>query len=450
MAMLWLSLILAAQLGHASPCIAPHFSILQGATSSSTAHFTVVARDYEALTFSANADSSHRMLKPAQVDRIAQSGSRWVVYRLHFEDLDFRRHYRLNVYNARGELADQRGFHMLNPDKLGGKLAFGSCMVRQFHNPFMWNALERERPDLILLIGDSVYLDHENLLFVRRPKTTLDVWQSFVESRNRLNLFFWRELSPIVTVWDDHDSGFNNDDAKFTLMPKVRGVLETFFANEAIHGELSRGPGMAKQFQMFGRNIILLDGRSFRGTDSTSPLFGTWQENWLKDHIRPGLNFILSGSQFYGGFIKKDSLEFNWPEYAARFTRSLKSVADKRGASLVFGSGDVHFSEVQVLEPELFGYETYEITSSSIHSFAFPGHYLLKPRNPRRRRVTGTHNAVILDFADQPGAPIQVRSLGWRGNELFRFEIPAKLSACERWLKVDRSSLRRTAEMERF
>lgn len=429
--MLFLSFLLVGSLASAQ---LSKVSILQGTTSESVTHFTVVAPQDQDLKFDVSGPG--RVFSVSHLERVTQEGSQWVVYRMRVDGLTPNTPYELDVRSSLGQLVDQRRFQSLDRNRATGKVAFGSCMVTQFHNPYMWRAIEKENPDLILLLGDAVYLDHPSLFSTDVPKSQLEVWQRFVDSRNTLGLYFWKDLKPVVTIWDDHDSGYNNDDAHFPLMKAVRFVYDTFMANDAIAGFLTQGPALAKQFEVFGRNFILLDGRSYRDLDPDSPLFGKEQEDWLNAQIRPGQNLVMSGSQFYGGYIKKDSLEYNWPEYSKKFTARLRQTGEQKGASLIFGSGDVHYSEVQLLEPSLYGYESVEITSSSIHSFAFPGHYLLKPDNPRRITATGTHNAVMLEF-NRDQTAFQARSVGWRGNDLFsvrinvRSNVEAERNSCQ-------------------
>ena len=66
-------------------------------------------------------------------------------------------------------------------------------------------------------------------------------------------------------------------------------------------------------------------------------------------------------------------------------------------APFVLVSGDIHYSELMEIETEIFGYKTYEITSSSIHSFTFLQHHNFK-KNPRRIKkcATSKHNFNIV------------------------------------------------------
>lgn len=403
--------------------VAPNYSILQGSTSASVTHFTVTAKRGENLVFEArDGDIVH---EPQSVEIKGFEGSDWVVYRLKFENLTLGSNYRLKIFKD-GELKDERGFKMLDPLMKEGKIATTSCMLRQFHNPFLWNQLAKpeNKPDLLLILGDVVYLDRASLFTKQNPKTELEVWDSFAKSRNELNLYRWKDLVPTLSIWDDHDSGGDNVDSKFELMTKIRPIYETYMANDEIKGFIDHGPGLAKKFQLFGKNFIMLDGRSYRGADPLSPLFGTVQELWMLESIQPGANFLLNGIQFWGGYLAKDSMEYNWPEYAVEFGKMLSYAGEKSNAQFAFVSGDIHFSQVQLIEPTILGYETVEITSSSAHSMTFPGRHIFHPHNPREEAVTSTHNAVLMEFP-QSDLPFQfnVKSIGWRGNTLFNKAI---------------------------
>jgi alkaline phosphatase D len=390
------------------------YSILQGSTSGSVTHFTVVAHKDEDLNF---------FPKPAAVERVEQEGSDWVVYRLRIEDLQPDHKYQLRIYDSRYRLQDLRDFRTLDPARKTGRVALASCMMRQFHNPFMWNNLAKpeNRPDVLLILGDAVYLDRARLLHMQVPSSTSEIWDGFIKTRQTLNLYKWKTLVPVISVWDDHDSGGDGSDGKYNLLPESREIYEAFFANDEIKGEIQKGPGLAKQFRLFGKNFIMLDSRSYRELDLQSPLYGRSQEDWVMKQVQPGANFILSGSQFFGGFIRKDSYEYYWPTQAKDFATRLRAVGDEKNATVVFGSGDVHFSEVQVLESSLLGYPTFEVTASSVHSF--PGHFFWRPANPRRMQDTGTHNVLLLNFDKPEGFEFRVDALGWRGNIIFSHPI---------------------------
>ena len=80
-------------------------------------------------------------------------------------------------------------------------------------------------------------------------------------------------------------------------------------------------------------------------------------------------SWIFNGNQFFRGapddvtFI--ESLAYNHKAEYKSFCEGLKSIT----APVVFGSGDVHLSEVMQISEETIGYKSYEFTSSSMHSY---------------------------------------------------------------------------------
>ncbi len=420
-----------------------NYSILQGATSDTVTHFTIVAKKSETLRFEI-VDLLHaQIFDPVKTEKVEHFNSDWVVHRLRVEGLSPQTPYQLRTLNLAGQVVDQRSFKTIDLNAPVGRVALVSCMLRQFHNPFLWNNLGsfENRPDVILILGDSVYLDRSALLTAKRPKNLDEVWEDFVKSRNKLNLYYWQNLVPVISIWDDHDSGGNGVDAKFLLMAQIRSIYDNFFANEEIPGFLTKGPGVSKQFELFGKNFVMMDGRSFRDLDPMHPLFGREQEDWMFKHVKPGANILLNGIQFFGKSLKKDSFEYNWPVQMEVFFQRLRNEGTKRRASFVFGSGDIHFSEVQSIESEVMGYQTAEITSSSAHSLTFPGFHFFRPSNPRREAVTSTHNVVLMDFDRRiHGFNFEVRSLGWRGQTPFKNYIYVG-GPCEEWLTPERKAL---------
>jgi PII-like signaling protein len=442
---------LCVLIGSAVPAFAANrFSILQGSTSDSVTHFTVLGHKNENLQFRARPSGRPGLLVPVTNGVSGYEGSDYIVHRLQVTSLSPNVPYLLEILDQSGRLLEQRQFETLDISKPNGRIAVGSCMIRQLHNAYLWSNLSQpeNRPDLLMITGDIVYLDRANVLVGRPPENGLQVWDEFVKSRQTVGLYFWDKLVPTLTVWDDHDSGGDNVDSAFRLMPEIRKIYDVFQANDEIPGFLEHGPGMAKSFRLFGKNFILLDGRSFRNAWISHPLFGDEQERWMLRQVQAGPNILVSGTQFFGGPIQKDSYEFNWPQQMKSFMEILRRHGEWKNAAFAFITGDVHFSEVEDIEADWLGYPTVEITSSNIHSFGFPGHYVFKPDNPRRRVVTGTHNIVLLDFFPTR-APFEfgVRSMGWRGNTLFQTVTsvdapmlrrtanePLPLSACERRL----------------
>src|SRR5690606_1447406 len=129
---------------------------------------------------------------------------------------------------------------------------------------------------------------------------------------------------------------------------------------------------------------------------TSTEMFSDEQVSWMKGLRLAKQSFLMTGSQFFGAYLKKDSFEGTYPQAFKNFLVQLGQMPSR----FVLASGDIHFSEVMKIESEALGYETYEITSSSIHSLTMPGSHVIRPRNPRRipGLVTSTHNFLTLEW----------------------------------------------------
>lgn len=105
-----------------------------------------------------------------------------------------------------------------------------------------------------------------------------------------------------------------------------------------------------------------------------------------------GMRWVINGSQVYPQMPFKESFSGQDPVQFAEVCEALQKLRQK----IVILTGDVHFSEISEIEPEAFGYKTYELTSSSIHSFKLPGASVFIP-NSRRIESTGEHNYVLIE-----------------------------------------------------
>ncbi|NJL25636.1 MAG: hypothetical protein HC902_10995 [Calothrix sp. SM1_5_4] len=119
-----------------------------------------------------------------------------------------------------------------------------------------------------------------------------------------------------------------------------------------------------------------------------------------------GMSWIINGSQVFPQMIFKQSLSGQHPVQFAAVRERLR----RSGRKVAFISGDVHFSEISQIEPAVLGYTTYELTSSSIHSFKAPGLPDLIP-NSRRVASTGERNYVLVEsHSEGDGCRFRVES----------------------------------------
>ncbi len=314
--------------------------------------------------------------------------------------------YTIEFFQSDGSAVDSRTFSSLDLQKKICRFGVASCMRDSDSNRLitMWNSLHKENCDLVFLVGDTCYADNNNSAgdeagYARR----------YAESRGNFSWFRQPKLTPTLATWDDHDFGGNNLDRNFPLADYTRQLFRKFWGTQE-NFSWRRAHGVGSVFTGFGQRFFLMDDRSFRDPENTrlGRHWGVEQTDWLISELEKSESpaWLMNGSQFFGGYLAKESMERDHAEDFRQILQRLSRVA----APIVFVSGDVHFSEIMEIEPEQLGYRTYEFTSSSIHSVTFPGHQF-RAKNPRRLLSEWKHNFMVFDVNIENGWQIQARSV---------------------------------------
>jgi alkaline phosphatase D len=395
-------------------------SIVQGATDETRTQFSIVhPREIE---LQAEAVLRENRYSPAKIKVFTFPGQKTSVTHFYFSELRPQEDFQLEVKNKSGKLLDRRIFQTLeNRGEL--KFAICSCMHDAHHSADIWQDLAEKKPDVIFFIGDSTYCDNEVKSLNEIPPQTL--WRRFSEARQTLEIYHLPRLIPIMAVWDDHDFGQNDTNSKDYPYGKesLKNFLTYFPMDPNFCEFLERGPGIASCLTLREQRILLLDDRSFRlpsGSKDPHAHWGKAQNSWLIRKVKEfrGASWLMNGSQFFPHVIWKESVA---GDHQAQLDGLIKNLRNT-GRKIVFASGDVHYSEVSRLEPEILGYETYEITSSSVHSTSFPGFPHIVP-NSRRILGEGSRNYVLVKCS-QDGDPMhyKVASLS-PGKKNFQFSF---------------------------
>ena len=392
-----------------SPDIAYRFPVLQGATSFTKTQINVMAAEDIVIEIPGATVS---------VEKVQKNFSIWRAYRIVADHLSPGETYELRILSAEGNLLDTRSFSTLRPELSRVKVALASCMRdtrAEFQAP-MWKAMEEQRPDLLFLLGDNVYVDDETEFF--GGVTEERIWRRYVETRLTLDLYHYKRLIPTIATWDDHDFGLNNTYGATPWRDVSSRVFRTLYAQDAIMPEVAWGPGIATSYSAYGQRFYLMDNRSFREMRYLGRHhWGTNQEEWLFGSLgsasAPG--WVLTGSQVFGGYRTGWAFEENHPAQLRKVLARLQKIE----APVLFGSGDVHYSEIMKIESELLGYDTIEITSSSMHSNA------KKPEKGNRRRIAsvGEYNFVIATVDVMPSSlKLNLRSHGKNNAQYFEVD----------------------------
>ncbi|MGE0633648.1 MAG: hypothetical protein AB7O96_14640 [Pseudobdellovibrionaceae bacterium] len=362
-------------------------SILQGYTDATSTELSVVVLDKK-LKYSLRDPVLNIKIAPTKKWNVTwPEVSEKSVDKMYFTNLDVSRTYIFEVRNAQGKLVDNRILKTLDVTRKDIHVAWMSCMHDRYESEQkrIWASAKAARPELLFFIGDSIYADSLVQMALKIGAKPPQIWKRFVETRETLDFYKFDQLIPVFSVWDDHDYGKNNADSTYPYKYDSLRIFETFFARTRQTEFYQKGPGCSMVYKAFGQKFLLIDNRTFQ---TAQCFWGNNLRDWIFNELETfdGPTWIMQGQQFFGGYCEKGSFERNYP---VRFGKILKAIKDI-GTPVFFASGDVHYSEVMKLERNLFGYDSFEMTSSSMHSYTKEP----KPNNPRRLMATGQRNFI--------------------------------------------------------
>lgn len=248
------------------------------------------------------------------------------------------------------------------------RVAIVSCARIQSVNPQrVWSEIEKQRPDLVLLIGDIVYLDERHRQ--HKSQSMEDIFKKQWQEPNFKRLI---NKVPYFAIWDDHDAGTNNPYLNTTFEHSKRffsalnkearkGFLKRIYNREnidlyntidldsltTIRGniEINQASNFDKlntidyAFKMNGVQFVMLDGISSRTFPShksgeiISDEQFVWLENTLSQHNGP--NILSTGAS-----LELSSSSWGWKKgYKNQYNR-LTKILNKHDVTVL--TGDIH------------------------------------------------------------------------------------------------------------
>jgi alkaline phosphatase D len=284
----------------------------------------------------------------------------------------------------------------LDPARPVARIAAGSCARQEKPQP-LWHAVAAFRPDVLLMLGDNIYGDTEDMELLRDKYAKLAAQPGFAALRRTV---------PIVAVWDDHDYGANDAGREYPRKRESQQVFLDFFGIAAdaplrtqagIYRAVTVGPpGRRIQF-------ICLDTRYHRSplnaipreewvqgrgpyrpqVDPEATMLGAEQWAWLERVLREPaeVRIVLSSIQV----VAVDHQWERWGNFPAEQTRLLRTIRAADAAGVIVVSGDRHSGEISRLPPgaDALAYPLYDLTASSINH---PKHAAV-PEDPNRLRL---------------------------------------------------------------
>lgn len=422
------------------------FAMIQGPTSASEAYFASISPRYKAYTYvltDVNAKELSRV-QPYQV--IEQKNyTFWKIDKFHFSQLVPGKDYGIYVVEKPTDKLDQamdfRKFRTLDPNQTHFKFVVGSCQADD--NRFasirktIWNKVVQSNPDFIIMNGDVVYVD--SFEFVKRESKTnkmqeWEIWGRYMDSFQTLEIFRSQRLIPIIANWDDHDMGTNNSDVTFPGKDHAKRIFKALFHAPDIKDTFKQGVGgVSSAYTLFGQKFVMMDARYYRQPPGTQKdpygHLGKKQHEWIVDQLNANSlpAWLVMGDQFFQNLVevgegdkRKIINETFIGDHPVQFEHFLNDIKASK-STVVFISGDVHFSEISTVEKSFVGYPTFELTASPYHSYIFGGKNW---DNPRRVAASKEHNFMLVE-ADkyENGIKAKVQAIGIADGALFEKDI---------------------------
>ena len=253
-------------------------------------------------------------------------------------------------------------------------------------SPSIFSEIDALSPDLMLWLGDNVYLrevdwwDPQGIDYRYRHSRSEPALQPLLASTAH------------YATWDDHDYGPNDSDRSYVLKDDA---LDTFtrYWPAAARG-LPGVPGVFTHFQWADVEFFVLDDRYHRAPndapDDERTILGEEQVQWLMDALTASsapFKVVAVGGQFLNPVPVFETFSAIAP---AERQRILDGIHERRIEGVVLLSGDRHHTELLRM-PRDGAYPLYEFTSSPLTAGAST--YPLRDDSPEYTnplRVDGT------------------------------------------------------------
>ncbi len=263
---------------------------------------------------------------------------------------------------------------------LVSRIALGSCAKQDRPMP-VWSAVSRFNPDVVLMLGDNVYGDTEDMAVLRQKYDLLAADRGFGVIRNTL---------PIVAIWDDHDYGANDAGREYPMRRESQQVFFDFFGipaesalrkRQGIYRSLVIGPeGRRVQFlcldTRFHRSSLRVVPKPERvpGTGPYGPtdnpeatILGAAQWKWLTAMLKSPaeIRIVLSS-------IQVASTEHGWEHWGnfpGERARLMSVLRESESSGIIIVSGDRHAAEISRIpsSDDALAYPLHDLTASSLN-----------------------------------------------------------------------------------
>ena len=292
------------------------------------------------------------------------------------------------------------------------RLAMGSCLRQNRRQP-VWKTIRAAKPNLFIHLGDNVYADTYSAAQMRAAYARLLEHTGYQALRRQV---------PVIATWDDHDYGWNNSGAEYSMKRDARQIFCDFFGESPTSPRRRQLDGIYTSY-LYGppgqrTQIILLDGR-YERTDTR--MLGELQWQWLESELRKPAEFrlIASGSRVVAEGV---GIEEAWENIPDERMRLFALIENTKAEGVMFLSGDPHYSDYAMINDGV-PYPFWDMTSSSLNQSSH------KARINKRRLVGGyfrpNFGMIMIDWAGE-GTTIKLETRSSGGKIVLSHSIPLR------------------------
>jgi alkaline phosphatase D len=243
------------------------------------------------------------------------------------------------------------------------QLVFGSCandIVRP--DQPIWARIAAEKPDVLVLLGDTPYIDSTDLVVQRRR------YREFFSQAQMAKVL---ARVPTYATWDDHDFGRNDTDGRLEGKQNSRRAFLEYHANPSA-GE--SGHGIYTSFRRGPVEVFLLDTRWFAGTEPSwadaerLTLLGQAQWAWLRRGLAASTApfKVLACGMIWNEATRPFKTD-HWGAYTHEREALFRWIGERKISGVVLVGGDIHRTRVVRHDVEtLAGYPLVEWITSPL------------------------------------------------------------------------------------
>jgi alkaline phosphatase D len=327
--------------------------------------------------------------------------------------------YRILLAGERIAAAADQQFKTAPPHDQPTKVRFAisSCAKEDAGSRAVWQQMQAENVDGVVLIGDTPYID-STVLAVQTKRhqefAAVAEYQELLRSR------------PCWWTWDDHDFAGNDSSGQAFGKENSRLVFLRYRPQQS-YGD--GNGGIYTKFRYGPVEVFLLDTRWYAMTEpsfaaSHKPtMLGKQQWEWLQQGLKESsapFKLLASGVIWDD---KENSESDDWGTYRHELTAIQQFIGANKIGGVILVGGDIHASRVlRYKTAKVVGYELVQFIASPIHASTIPSLNVYHPDLVRSAVEPNVFLLVEVDNTESP-ASLLATLVNKDGERVFSYRL---------------------------